>query len=510
MTVTIPPPPDDEFRRSPFTPTFGSTPPALVGRQQEVNDFAYALDNGPGSKGRATFVTGQRGVGKSVMLNVYHDIAASRGWVSIHASASKGFARQLTEARLPEVLEQLDTASLSKSKTVGANVSVLGFGGGFTNRTESTNTLVPDFRHQLMKTLDVLSKTGAGLLITLDEVHRSQLEEMQEITDAISYAFAQEAPVAFVAAGLPETINGLVNADVSTYLRRAERVTLENLLPEDTRVALSVPIEEAGGRISASALDLAVEGTGNYPYLVQLVGDEAWRAAADGDIRDSHVHVALDTAERSMFRQIHAPMIDSLPPREREYLDAMTADEGRSSTGDIGRPDGDRCQACRCLSRSFAEPGSDRSGWPRLCDVRGPVHRFLSEAEIQHVRTPRMLAISWTVRRGVRVRSLSRQATRATWSRQAHVSVSSECRGVVVLRPPTTVHISSDKAGSEMAPLSKGMSTVAKTKVSDERPRPGWALQRADVVGTPPTVVRSQAGATVFFLRPASCEARDS
>lgn len=337
MTVTIPPPPDDEFRRSPFTPTFGSTPPALVGRQQEVNDFAYALDNGPGSKGRATFVTGQRGVGKSVMLNVYHDIAASRGWVSIHASASKGFARQLTEARLPEVLEQLDTASLSKSKTVGANVSVLGFGGGFTNRTESTNTLVPDFRHQLMKTLDVLSKTGAGLLITLDEVHRSQLEEMQEITDAISYAFAQEAPVAFVAAGLPETINGLVNADVSTYLRRAERVTLENLLPEDTRVALSVPIEEAGGRISASALDLAVEGTGNYPYLVQLVGDEAWRAAADGDIRDSHVHVALDTAERSMFRQIHAPMIDSLPPREREYLDAMTADEGRSSTGDIGR-----------------------------------------------------------------------------------------------------------------------------------------------------------------------------
>lgn len=337
MTVSIPPPPDDEFRRSPFTPTFGSTPPALVGRQQEVNDFAYALDNGPGSKGRATFVTGQRGVGKSVMLNVYHDIAASRGWVSIHASASKGFARQLTEARLPEVLEQLDSASLSQSKTVGANVSVLGFGGGFTNRTESTNTLVPDFRHQLMKTLDTLSKTGAGLLITLDEVHRSQLDEMQEITDAISYAFAQDAPVAFVAAGLPETINGLVNADVSTYLRRAERVTLENLLPEDTRVALSVPIEEAGGRISESALELAVEGTGNYPYLVQLVGDEAWRAAADGNIRESHVHVALDTAERSMFRQIHAPMIEPLSPREREYLDAMTADEGRSSTGDIAR-----------------------------------------------------------------------------------------------------------------------------------------------------------------------------
>ena len=337
MTVTIPPPPGEQHRRSPFTPTFGSTPPALVGRQQEANDFAYALDNGAGSKGRATFVTGQRGVGKSVMLNVYRDIAASRQWASVHASASKGFARQLTETSLPEVLEQLDTAHLTKSKTVGANLSVLGVGGGFTNRTESTNTLVPDFRHQLMRTLDILDKSETGLLITLDEVHRSQLDELQEITDAISYAFAQEAPVAFVAAGLPETINGLVNDDVSTYLRRAERVTMENLTPEDTRVALETPIHAAGGQISEAALDLAVEGTGNYPYLVQLVGDEAWRAASGGDIRESHVHAALDTAERSMFRQIHEPMIESLSEREREYVTAMTTDEERSSTGDIAR-----------------------------------------------------------------------------------------------------------------------------------------------------------------------------
>ena len=154
---------------------------------------------------------------------------------------------------------------------------------------------------------------------------------------AISYAFAQEAPVAFVAAGLPETINGLVNDDVSTYLRRAERVTLENLTPEDTRVALETPIHAAGGQISEAALDLAVEGTGNYPYLVQLVGDEAWRAAGEGDIRESHVHAALGTAERSMFRQIHEPMIESLSEREREYVTAMTTDEERSSTGDIAR-----------------------------------------------------------------------------------------------------------------------------------------------------------------------------
>src|SRR5699024_2251589 len=122
---------------------------------------------------------------------------------------------------------------------------------------------------------------------------------------------------------------------VSTYLRRAERVGLENFSAEDARLALETPIREAGLDISDAALDLAVDGTGNYPYLVQVVGDEAWRASAGGDIKEGHVHAALDTAERKMFRQIHEPMIESLSPREREYLHAMTRDEGRSATGDI-------------------------------------------------------------------------------------------------------------------------------------------------------------------------------
>lgn len=85
MTVTIPPPPVPGASPSPFTPTFGVIPPALVGRKTEVNDFAYALDSGPGATGRATLVTGQRGVGKSVLLHVFHEVAASRQWLSVHA-----------------------------------------------------------------------------------------------------------------------------------------------------------------------------------------------------------------------------------------------------------------------------------------------------------------------------------------------------------------------------------------------------------------------------------------
>ena len=42
--------------RNPFTPTFGKTPPLLAGRDQMVEDWAYAIDQGVGAPGRATLL----------------------------------------------------------------------------------------------------------------------------------------------------------------------------------------------------------------------------------------------------------------------------------------------------------------------------------------------------------------------------------------------------------------------------------------------------------------------
>jgi hypothetical protein len=63
---------------NPFTPTFGSPPPLLAGREELL---AEALDDGPGSAGRATLYTGARGAGKTVLLNEVEDTARERGWL---------------------------------------------------------------------------------------------------------------------------------------------------------------------------------------------------------------------------------------------------------------------------------------------------------------------------------------------------------------------------------------------------------------------------------------------
>lgn len=339
MPVNIPARPDrNEFVPSPFTPSFGTTPPSVEGStaQNFVNQFAEALDQGPGAAELATLITGQRGMGKSVLLNLAHEVAASRQWISVHEEASHGFAKRLTNTRIPEALASLDSASTVQTRVKGGSFSALGLGASLDTERQDSNPITPDFRHQLMRTLDVLEQNQTGLLITLDEVHASNLDELREITEGISFAFREKAPVAFVAAGLPDTINGLVNSDVSTYLRRANRVTVGNFSMMDTLAALEGPAKEAGKPFDNQGLQLASIESGDYPYLTQLIGDLSWRAAKDSDtIGFEHVAQACEVAKLRMYDQIHEPVVESLTNRERHYLLAMSQDEGPSRTAEV-------------------------------------------------------------------------------------------------------------------------------------------------------------------------------
>ena len=80
---------------NPFRPSFGNSPPVLAGRDELIEQFAEALDNGPGAPGRATLYTGARGTGKTVMLNEVADIARQRGWLVIEETASPGVVTRL-------------------------------------------------------------------------------------------------------------------------------------------------------------------------------------------------------------------------------------------------------------------------------------------------------------------------------------------------------------------------------------------------------------------------------
>ena len=83
--------------QNPFKPTAGRIPPVLVGREDIISDFDYAMMDGVGSPGRLMFITGARGVGKTVMLDTLGTRARQQGWEVIDETADCGFIQRLVD-----------------------------------------------------------------------------------------------------------------------------------------------------------------------------------------------------------------------------------------------------------------------------------------------------------------------------------------------------------------------------------------------------------------------------
>lgn len=132
--------------QNPFTPSFGVSPPLLIGRDDVLARFGEALEDGPGSPGRATLYTGARGTGRTVLLNAVEDLARSHGWSVISETASPGFVERLVNEHLPGLLRVHDPeATTTELKAVSAPVVV----GGATWGKTQNHVGAPGLRGQL-------------------------------------------------------------------------------------------------------------------------------------------------------------------------------------------------------------------------------------------------------------------------------------------------------------------------------------------------------------------------
>lgn len=322
--------------KNPFTPSFGVTPPLLAGRDELITEFADALGDGPGAGGRATLYTGARGAGKTVMLNAIEDKARAEGWLAISETATGGLVERLTQSRLPELLRQLDPDAVRRRLTA-LKVPLTG-GGGVDWETLEPHIVKVDLRGQINLLTELLAENETGLLITLDEIHRSEIGELREFAAIVQHAFREERELAFVAAGLSSAISDLLRDDVLTFLRRADRYHLGPVELDEVRRALEDPIVTAGRHVSAEALDVMVEGTQGYPFLIQLVGSHCWRVCRTADsISLADVESGVASAQRRLGSLVHAPALADASDVDKSFLLAMTKDDGRSKMADIAK-----------------------------------------------------------------------------------------------------------------------------------------------------------------------------
>ena len=319
---------------NPFKPTFGVSPPSLVGRTSVIDRFSEELEAGPGSPGRATIYTGAKGVGKTVMLNEVEEAARKQGWLVISETATKGFLSRISTGQLPTLLSEQDPQSSRRLTGVSAPLSL----GGLAWQNDPKYPTPVGLRSLIKILTDILTSNQTGLLITLDEIHYEQIEELREFGAGLQHAFRENTEIAFAGAGLPSAVEDVLNDKVLTFLRRAEQYHLGTVTQKEAKEGLRDPVENNGRNISPEACEKAAVSTGGYPFLIQLVGYYMWRAhPKEKEITLEDVESGIIAARERMNTVVYEPLVKSLSEKDKNFLEAMVQDDKPSLIGDIMR-----------------------------------------------------------------------------------------------------------------------------------------------------------------------------
>lgn len=318
---------------NPFSPTFGTAPHILVGRADVLDEIRDTFGDGPHSPTRAVLFTGARGVGKTVMLGELEDFVRSQGWLVVSEVASRGLLDRLTRDHLPRLLSDHDRRPPSRATSIGITTPLGGAEVAWSERHPAESTL----RSQVGELTDALRAHGTGLMITVDEVQSVERGELRKLGEVLQLARRERRDLAFAGAGLSTAVTDLLNDDVVTFLRRAERFDLTDVSVADAADAMSQTIMDQGRVIDRADVARAAEATHGYPFLIQLVGHRIWQQnPTRHEISSADVDAGIAGASRRLGTLVHAPAIATLSRIDRAYLDAMSLDgEGPSRTGHL-------------------------------------------------------------------------------------------------------------------------------------------------------------------------------
>lgn len=359
--------------KNPFKPTAGARPPIVVGRSTILDSFKEGLEDGSGSPGLLTILTGPRGIGKTVMLSEAEDAARARGWVVISVTATEGLLGRIGETARLHLNELGTTAPGAKLSSIG----VAGFTVGFALPPEQQVAL----RRVFEDLLNILADNDTGLLISVDEIHAANRAELTELAALVQHMIREGLPIGLIAGGLPAAVSDLLDEGVSTFLRRAERVDLHSASVADVREALAATFEATGVHASAEHLDRMAAATGGYPFLIQLVGYHVWRLARrDGETTDAIVAEGLDSASKRLGSTVLASAFNGLSGIDKTFLLKMAEDDGPSKVGDIAARMGETTQYAGVYRRRLMDAGVIESPGYGLVDFAVPHLRgFLRE-----------------------------------------------------------------------------------------------------------------------------------
>jgi hypothetical protein len=290
---------------------------------------------------------GLRGVGKTVLLNRFDQMAQEEDFVGAFMEAPEtGDFEHLLAARLRAILLRLDQGPVSR-----AVKRALGVLKSFSYRlpdgtsiaidvdpiagSADSGVLAEDTTDLLVAVGEAAKEREKGLLVAIDEVQYLGADELAALITAIHRTVQLGLPVILVGAGLPQ-LPGLAGNAKSYAERLFDFPAIDSLEPDDARAVLVTPARDQGVAFEDDALDRLLEFTQGYPYFLQEWGYHVWNIAPQSPITIDDVNLAARDVRRRLDENFFRVRMDRLTPAEKQYLNAMAElGPGPHRSGDI-------------------------------------------------------------------------------------------------------------------------------------------------------------------------------
>jgi hypothetical protein len=339
-------------RDNPFTPNAGAPPPALVGRDAELEGFEILLERlQRGYPEQSMLITGLRGVGKTVLLGAFEGRALNAGWITVTAEITRNeefgvrmgslVRRALFQAapkatwtnklrRAAGVLRSFSiTVSSEGSITAGIDVDPV-------EGMADTGNLSDDLTDLLVALGEAARERETGVAFLVDEVQFLRASEFEALIAGLHRTVQRQLPITLVGAGLPQLPR--LAGEAKSYAERLFKFPrIGRLSPPQAEAALAEPAADLGVTFDPGAIDVIVDYTEGDPYFIQEYGKIAWDLAPEGTTIGRRVveeaQRAVETKLDESFFRVRAERTTEL---ELRYLRAIAElGSGGHAAGDV-------------------------------------------------------------------------------------------------------------------------------------------------------------------------------
>ncbi|MCU1409596.1 MAG: hypothetical protein JWR04_303 [Rhodoglobus sp.] len=333
---------------NPYAPGSGRKPPELSGRDAEINAFDLTIARTrKRNSSRGMVLLGLRGVGKTVLLKRFQQMAERAEWLIVEiegTTADDGalavrhrLARALTSAgakfnRVASAKASL-TDALSSISSFSLSVAGVSVGLGVEPNPTRANSgrIEVDLEELIADLAPALRANSTALGIFVDEMQDLDSELLSALLTVQHKAGQNDWPFFVVGAGLP-SLPAILSSSKSYAERLFDYRTLGALDADRARDAVTLPAERLSVRFSSAAADEIVEAAEGYPYFLQTFAMKAWDSAIGKTIELTDAVSGIADGRLDLDMGFYPARWDRATPAERRYLVVMAQHPGGECT----------------------------------------------------------------------------------------------------------------------------------------------------------------------------------